>query len=128
MAFTLATLLIALQDVEPTTEPTNWWTSMTVGEWVGKDWLLMVGGLIFFGVISYAIYSAMIYNMVGNNHHPANFRRAVLALFLLFSIIWFIWVFAHAFGGLMAIILLVAWIVLALVLAFTRRKVAQAQG
>jgi|ERR1043165_7512518 len=124
MSFTFASLLIALQDTEPT-ESTDWLTRLVVGEWVGRDWLLWAGMTLFFGVISYTIYSAMIYNMVGNNHHPANFRREIFALFLLFSILGFIWVFANAFGGVMALILLAAWLVLALILWFNRRKVAR---
>lgn len=124
MATTLALFLIALQETEPID---NWWTSWTVGEWVGKDWLLFGGGLVFFGLISYAAYAAMIYNMVGNGYHPANFRRTILALFLLLSIVLFFWVFAHAFGGPVVFILVGAFIALCVVLLFTRRKVAQAQ-
>jgi hypothetical protein len=116
--------LIALQETE---SPVSWWTSWLVGEWVGKDWLLFVGGVLFFGIISYAIYSAMVYNVVGGNRHPANFRRLLVALFAGLSITWFIYVFLNVFGGPVIYILAAAWLALLVVLLFTRRKVAQAQ-
>lgn len=124
MATTLALFLIAFQETE---SADNWWTSWTVGEWVFRDWLLLGGGILFFGVISYAAYAAMIYNMVGNNYHPANFRRLIFAVFLLLSILWFIWIFAHVFGGPVAFVLIGVCLALCVVLLFTRRKVAQAQ-
>lgn len=125
MTNVLALYLIALQETEI---PDNWWTSWSVGEWVGLDWLLLGGGLLFFGVISYALYSALIYNVVGSNRHPANFRRLLLALFLLLSILWFIYVFADVFGGPVTYILVGAWLVLLVVLLITRRKIAPAQA
>jgi hypothetical protein len=126
MATILASLMLVLQEIE--TEPVdNWWTSWIVGEWVGKDWLLFAGGVVFFGLASYGAYAAMIYNMVGSNYHPANFRRVIIAFFLLLSIIWFIWVFAHAFGGPVAFILVGVCLALCVVLLLTRRRVAQAQ-
>jgi len=121
----LALCMIAFQDTET---PDNWWTTWAIGEWVGRDWLLFAGGVLFFGVISYAFYSALIFNVAGSNRHPANFRRLLFALFLLLSIVWFIYVFANVFGGPVAYTLAGAWLVLLVVLLVTRRKIAPVQS
>jgi hypothetical protein len=121
MTKVLASYLIALQETEI---PDDWWTNWIVGEWVGLDWLLFAGGLLFFGIISYALYSALLYNVVGSNRHPANFRRLLFALFFLLGILWFIYVFANVFGGPVAYTLVGAWLVLLVVLLITRRKIA----
>ena len=124
--FTLQ-LLIALQTFsnEPSGEE-SWWTRLMFGEPRGTDWLYLLGGVLFFTFVGYGIYSSMLYNQIGTNRHPANFRKLIIALVLLLSIIWFAYVFSQVFGGVMLGILLVVWLIYFVVFMITRRKVASA--
>lgn len=125
---TLASLLFLLQETESETPESapSWWTSLSYGEWVGKDFLIWIALVLFLGIIAYAIYSAAVYSVIGSNRHPANFRKFILAGFILFSFVAFSAVFKEAFGGVLLILLFVVWGILALVLWFTKRRLSQA--
>jgi len=106
----------------------DWWTQLMFGEPRGIDWLYLLGGVLFFSFVGYGIYSAMLYNQIGGNRHPANFRKLMVAFVLLFSIIWFAYVFSQVFGGVMLGILLTVWLIYLIVFLITRRKVSTSQA
>jgi len=106
----------------------DWWSQLMFGEPRGIDWLYLLGGVLFFSFVGYGIYSAMLYNQIGGNRHPANFRKLMIALVLLFSIVWFGYVFAQVFGAVMLGILLAAWLIYFVIFLITRRKVSTAQA
>ena len=109
-------------------EAGDWWSNLMFGEPRGIDWMWMLGGVLFFCFIGYGIYSTMLYNQIGANRHPANFRKLIIALVILFSIVWFGYVFSEVFGLYMLIILFAVWLLYFLVFIFTRRRVASTQS
>jgi Ca2+/Na+ antiporter len=109
-------------------EEDSWWTQFWVGETVGIDYLWLLGGWLFAVAIGYGIYTTMLYNQVAARRHPANFRRFIYALVLFLCIVWFEYVFRHAFGGLMLYFLLFVVVAAWLVFYLTRRKPAGAQS
>lgn len=114
--------------ITPTPTPTPvWWTGVVINRPVGRDWLWFLGGVVFSSIVGYALYATMLRGQISANRHPANFRKLIFALVLLLSIIWFGYVFAYAFGGLMLGILLTVWAALALVFFFTKRPSGAAQ-
>jgi hypothetical protein len=104
------------------------WTRFWVGETYGIDWLWLLAGTLFVGAIGYGIYSAMLYNLISANWHPANFRKVVWALCFLLWILWFQWVFWHAFGGYMLYFLILVWIIAFVVFLVTRRQTGSSQA
>lgn len=106
----------------------DWWTQLMFGEPRGIDWLYLLGGVLFFSFVGYGIYTSMLYNQIGGNRHPANFRKLMIALVLLFSIVWFGYVFSQVFGGVMLGILLAAWLIYFVIFLITRRKVSTSQA
>lgn len=115
--------------ITPTPVPTSDQGILVIrhGETFWSDWLWLLGGVLFAALLGYMVYGAMLYNIVGNNRHPANFRKLLISFVLLLSIIWFGYVFWHAFGLLMFVILFVVWLAVALIFIFTKRKVGVAQ-
>lgn len=110
--------------VAPTPTPQATFLDFTLvkNETLWRDWLWLLIGVLFFTVAGYMIYTAMLHNLVRANWHPANFRKLLIALVLLLSIIWFGYVFRNAFGLIMLIILLAVWLAVVLVFIFTKRK------
>lgn len=100
------------------------WTRFWVGETTGLDWLLLLVGTLFVVAIGYVLYSTMLRNLISANWHPADFRKLIFAVCFLLWIIWFHWVFWHAFGFIMLYIWLFIWIVAVVVFLATRRKAA----
>lgn len=136
MAIYLNLILAAIQSADPA-EVTDevavdgsgdWWTSFVIGDTAGVDWLLLLGGVFFFGIVGYGVYSMMLYNWTAINRHPANFRRVITAAVLMLSIGWFTYVFFHAFGGMTLLVLFVVWLVMVVVFIATRRKVTLSQS
>jgi len=129
-------ILAAMQSADPAdviedvtvSEQGNWLTSFVIGDTVGVDWLLLLGGVLVFTVMGYTVYSMMLYNWVADRHHPANCRKFVVAVVLFLSVCWFIYLFRSAFGGLVVLPMLVIWLVLAVTLFITRRKVTLSQS
>ena len=122
-------LLIVMQTfADDASGDESWLTQFMFGEPRGIDWLYLLGGVLFFFFVGRGVYSAMLHNQIGANRHPANFRKLMIALVLLFSIIWFAYVFSQVFGGVMLFILLGAWAIYFVIFLITRRKVAPAQG
>jgi hypothetical protein len=103
-------------------EDNNRWWQFWVGETYGIDWLWMLGGTLFIAAVGYGIYVSMLPGMVSSNWHPANFRKMVWALCFLLWIIWFEYVFWHAFGGFMLYLLVFIWVVAFIIFLATRRK------
>jgi hypothetical protein len=101
----------------------NRWTQFWVGETYGIDWLWLLGGTLFIAAVGYGIYASMLPSLISANWHPANFRKMVWALCFLLWIIWFEYVFWHAFGGFMLYFLMVIWLVAFIIFLATRRKV-----
>jgi hypothetical protein len=106
---------------------TDWWRSFVIGESYGSDWLWFLAGVIFCIVVCFLLYSAMLYNQVAANRHPANFRKLIASLAVLVSIIWFGYVFSRAFGLPLLALLGGLWLLVSLVFYFTRRKSAVPQ-
>ena len=109
------------------TGSTDWWKSFIIGESYGSDWLWFLAGVVFCIVVCFLIYSAMLYNQVAANRHPANFRKLIGSLGILASIVWFGYVFSRAFGLPMLAVLTVMWLVISLIFYFTRRRTALPQ-
>jgi ABC-type xylose transport system permease subunit len=109
------------------TGSTDWWGSFIIGESYGTDWLWFLAGVIFCIVVCFLLYSAMLYNQVAANRHPANFRKLLASLGILVTIIWFGYVFSRAFGLPLLALLGGIWLVVSLVFFFTRRKSALPQ-
>jgi|SRR5215213_10909133 ABC-type xylose transport system permease subunit len=109
------------------TGSTDWWQSFVIGESYGSDWLWFLAGVTFCIVAGFLIYSAMLYNQVAANRHPANFRKLIASFGILVSIAWFGYVFSRAFGLPMLAVLTVMWLVISLIFYFTRRRTALPQ-
>lgn len=124
MPVTLAFHLLFQEEIDPE----DWWMQFMFGEPRGIDWLYLLGGVLFFSFVGYGIYSAMLYNQIGANRHPANFRKLIVALVLLLSIIWFAYIFSQVFGGVMLGILFVVWLIYFVIFLITRRKVSVSQA
>jgi hypothetical protein len=106
----------------------NRWTQFWVGETYGIDWLWLVGGTLFISAIGYAVYTSMLASLIASNWHPAVFRKILWATCALLWIIWFEYVFWHAFGGLMLYFLIVVWLVAVVIFLVTGRKTSAASS
>lgn len=113
--------------VEEELSSTDWWSGFVIGESYGIDWLWFLAGVVFCVVVCFMLYSAMLYNQVAANRHPANFRKLLASLGILLSIVWFGYVFSRAFGLPTLAVLTVMWLVISLIFYFTRRKHALPQ-
>ena len=100
----------------------DWWNGFVIGDTYGKDWLLFVGGLAFFGVVSYALYYMLLDSLVRADWHPANLRRLLWAFFFFVSVCWFMYAFAAAFGFYVMLVMLVIWLLLSLAFLITRKQ------
>ncbi|HJQ70917.1 MAG TPA: hypothetical protein VKA70_18220 [Blastocatellia bacterium] len=121
-------MLQSLIDDESEAAVESWLSQFIIGDPVGIQWLyVLLGGIVIF-ILCRLIYSAMLHGLVGSNHHPANFRKVVLAFGILAFILCFTIVFSDVFGGLMAGFLSVVWLICALIFYFTRRKVVAPQA
>ena len=106
----------------------DWWFRFTPGDAVGAQWLEFLLGLIVIWILCRMLYSTMLYSRVGVNQHPANFRKIIIAVGLLFSMLCLYFVFSNVLGVFVLILLGVAWAICALIFTFTRRKVTSSQS
>ncbi|HVG35965.1 MAG TPA: hypothetical protein VM911_23125 [Pyrinomonadaceae bacterium] len=104
----------------------NRWTQFWIGETYGIDWLWLFGGTLFIGAVGYGIYSSMLPGMISANWHPATLRKLTWALCFLLWIIWFEYVFWHAFGGLMMYFLIAVWAIAVVIFLVTGRRTSTA--
>jgi hypothetical protein len=104
----------------------NRWSQFWVGETYGTDWLWLLGGTLFIGAVGYGVYTSLLPSLIAANWHPANFRKMVWALCFLLWIIWFQYVFWHAFGGFMLYFLILIWLIAFIIFLATRRKIGTA--
>ncbi|HJQ25678.1 MAG TPA: hypothetical protein VKA60_17280 [Blastocatellia bacterium] len=104
------------------------WFRFAPGEASGAQYLELLVGLVLIWLLCRVLYTTMLYNRVGANKHPANFRKLIVALGLLLSVLLFHFLFLNAFGLFMLLVLGVAWFICVLVFIFTRRKVASSRS
>ena len=117
-----------LQGVAGDSTDSGGWFGFPPGEVVPAQIVVALLGLILIWVLCRVLYTTMLYNRVGANKHPANFRKLVVALGLLLSMIFLDVLFMNFFAMIVLVLLGVAWLVCVLVFIFTRRKVASSQS
>ena len=121
----IAFLQSAFQDSE---DANDLWFGFLPHEVGPIHYLVALVGLVLIWLLCRVLYTTLLYNRVGANKHPANFRKLIWGFGLLLSMIFLDALFLNVFGIFVPALLGVAWLICVLVFVFTRRKVASPQS